>query len=138
MSFRCFIIISRRRSSSSSILPQRELNRSSPKMRSMPDYLIYSLSNFLNFMSEGLYFVIERSSARQSIFYEERYEDDDPEPEEEEEEEDEDFLTYFFLLFYSLRSWRYFLCSALAAMAAAALSARYFSAACSISFLLIF
>lgn len=108
----------------------------------MPDYLIYSLSNFLNFMSEGLYFVIERNSARQSIFSGNKDPEPDPEPdsssEEEEEEEDEAFLPYLLALFYSLRSWRYIFCWALAAIAAAALSARYFSAACSISFLLIF
>jgi hypothetical protein len=67
----------------------------------MPDYLIYSLSNFLNFMSEGLYFVIERNSARQSIFSGNK----DPEPDSsEEEEEDEAFLPYLLALFYSLRS----------------------------------
>jgi hypothetical protein len=102
----------------------------------MPDYLIYSLSNFLNFMSEGLYFVIERNSARQSIFSGKR--DPEPDSSSEEEEEEEAFLPYLLALFYSLRSWRYIFCWALAAMAAAALSARYFSAACSISFLLIF
>ena len=65
----------------------------------MPDYLIYSLSNFLNLMSEGLYFVMERSSARQSTFSEERdKEEPDPDSSPEEEEEEEDcFLSYLFI-----------------------------------------
>lgn len=110
-SFLCFIFISRIMSSSYSSLPIRELKRSSPNMRSMPDYFMTYWSRFMNFSSFGLYLVIWRSYLSQSkgslrSGYSDEDLSDDP---EDDEDEEEDFR--FFYGFFYLRTGLFFLVS---------------------------